>query len=75
MPLIDKLRPTPLEKQTLSPRRGLGGNGSYSMLTEASTRREMREYFIPDLSGWKDRGSYQRAFQRLVEDLTAAESK
>ena len=45
------------------------------MLTEASTRREMREYFIPDLSGWKDRGSYQRAFQRLVEDLTAAESK
>ena len=33
--------------------------------------REIREYFIPDFSNWKDHGSYQRAFQRLVKDLKA----
>ena len=32
---------------------------------------EIREYFIPDFSNWKDHDSYQRAFQRLVKDLKA----
>jgi len=33
--------------------------------------REVREYFIPDFSNWKDHDSYQTAFQRLVRDLKA----
>jgi hypothetical protein len=31
--------------------------------------REIREYFIPDFSNWKDHDSYQAAFQRLLRDL------
>jgi uncharacterized protein YjbI with pentapeptide repeats len=37
--------------------------------------REIREYFIPDFSNWKDHDSYQTAFQRLVSDLKAEASK
>ncbi len=33
--------------------------------------REIREYFIPDFSNWKDHDSYQDAFRRLVKDLKA----
>ena len=36
--------------------------------------REIREYFIPDLSNWKEHDSYQTAFQRLVKDLKAGAS-
>ena len=36
--------------------------------------REVREYFIPDFSNWKDYDSYQRAFDRLLRDLKADES-
>ncbi len=36
--------------------------------------REIREYFIPDFSNWKDHDSYQTAFQRLVKDLKAGAS-
>ena len=32
---------------------------------------EIREYFIPDFSNWKDHDSYQKAFTRLVADLKA----
>jgi hypothetical protein len=32
---------------------------------------EIREYFIPDFSNWKDHDSYQQAFQRLLRDLKA----
>jgi len=31
--------------------------------------REIREYYIPDFSKWKDHDSYQKAFQHLVRDL------
>lgn len=31
--------------------------------------REIREYFIPDFSRWKDHDSYQQAFERLLRDL------
>ena len=31
--------------------------------------REVREYFIPDFSNWKDHDSYQKAFQRMVGDF------
>jgi len=37
--------------------------------------REIREYFIPDFSNWKDRDSHQTAFQRLVKDLKADAGK
>src|SRR5271166_4418470 len=37
--------------------------------------REVREYFIPDFSNWKDHDSYQTVFQRLVKDLKAEASK
>jgi uncharacterized protein YjbI with pentapeptide repeats len=36
--------------------------------------REVREYFIPDFSNWKDRVSYEHAFRRLARDLRAGEN-
>jgi hypothetical protein len=33
--------------------------------------REVREYFIPDFSEWKEHDAYSRAFERLVQDLKA----
>ena len=33
--------------------------------------REVREYFIPDFSNWKDHDSCQAALERLVRDLKA----
>jgi uncharacterized protein YjbI with pentapeptide repeats len=36
--------------------------------------REIRKYFIPDFSNWKDHDPYQEAFQRLVKDLKAGDS-
>jgi hypothetical protein len=37
--------------------------------------REIREYFIPDFSNWKDHDSFEAAFKRLMDDLRAAETK
>ena len=37
--------------------------------------REVRGYFIPDFSQWKDHDSYQLAFQRLLRDLKADAAK
>ena len=31
--------------------------------------REIREYFIPDFSNWKNYDAYKQAFQRLLHDL------
>lgn len=37
--------------------------------------RELREYYIPtDFSNWKDHDSYQKAFDKLVQDLRADET-
>jgi hypothetical protein len=33
--------------------------------------REIREYFVPDFSNWKDHDSYREAFERLARDLKA----
>jgi len=33
--------------------------------------REIREYFIPDFSNWKDHDLYQKTFERLLRDLKA----
>ena len=37
--------------------------------------REIREYFIPDFSNWKDHDSYQKAFGRLLRDLNAEKAE
>jgi hypothetical protein len=37
--------------------------------TGKDSAREIREYFIPDFSNWKDHDSYRVAFDRLVKDL------
>ena len=36
---------------------------------------EVREYFIPDFSNWKDHDSYKKAFERLLWDLRGNETK
>jgi uncharacterized protein YjbI with pentapeptide repeats len=43
--------------------------------TGKDSAREIREYFIPDFSNWKNHDSYQEAFQRLISDLKASDSK
>jgi hypothetical protein len=35
---------------------------------------EVREYFIPDFSHWKDHDSFERAFARFLKDLQATEA-
>ena len=32
---------------------------------------EVREYYIPDFTDWKNHDSYKKAFDRLIKDLTA----
>ncbi len=39
--------------------------------TGKDSAREVREYFIPDFSNWKNHDSFQKAFQRLLNDLKA----
>jgi uncharacterized protein YjbI with pentapeptide repeats len=36
--------------------------------------REIREYFIPDFSNWRDPASYRLAFERLLRDLKAGDN-
>jgi len=35
---------------------------------------EVREYFIPDFSNWKDQDAFEKAFERLLLDLRAEEA-
>jgi hypothetical protein len=35
---------------------------------------EIRQYFLPDFSNWKDHDSFETSFARLLEDLKAEES-
>jgi hypothetical protein len=37
--------------------------------------KEVREYFIPDFSNWKEYDAFERAFGRLLRDLRAAEAR
>jgi hypothetical protein len=39
--------------------------------TGKDSAREIREYFIPDFSRWKDDDAYRAAFDRLLRDLKA----
>jgi hypothetical protein len=36
---------------------------------------EVREYFIPDFSNWKDHDAFESAFARLKKDLEAEAQK
>ena len=36
---------------------------------------EVREYFIPDFSNWKDHDAFESAFARLLRDLRAEENQ
>jgi hypothetical protein len=40
--------------------------------TGKDSAREIREYFIPDFSRWKDHDSYRISFDRLLRDLKAS---
>jgi hypothetical protein len=48
---------------------------SFDADTGKDSAREIREYFIPDFSDWKDHDLYQKAFERLVKDLKAPSGK
>jgi uncharacterized protein YjbI with pentapeptide repeats len=37
--------------------------------------KEVREYFIPDFSNWKDHDAFEKAFERLLHDLRAEEAR
>jgi hypothetical protein len=41
--------------------------------TGKDSAREIREYFIPDFSNWKDHDSYKAAFDKLLKGLKAEE--
>ena len=43
---------------------------SFDADTGIDSAREIREYFIPDFSNWKDPAAYTKAFDRLFHDLT-----
>jgi hypothetical protein len=43
--------------------------------TRKDMAREVREYFIPDFSNWKDSAAYKKAFDRLLRDLKASEQE
>ncbi len=37
--------------------------------------KEVREYFIPDFSNWKEHDAFEKAFERLLRDLRAEETR
>jgi hypothetical protein len=39
--------------------------------TGIDSAREIREYFVPDFSSWKNHDAYAKAFEHLVRDLKA----
>ena len=43
--------------------------------TGKDSAREIREYFIPDFSNWKDHDAFEQAFERLLRDLKADDTK
>jgi uncharacterized protein YjbI with pentapeptide repeats len=42
--------------------------------TGKDSAREIREYFIPDFSEWKEHDKYKKAFERLLGDLKAGKT-
>jgi uncharacterized protein YjbI with pentapeptide repeats len=56
---------------TLVPYDRIKGWTLFDADTGIDSAREIREYFAPDFSNWKDHDSYTKAFDRLVRDLKA----
>jgi TIR domain/Pentapeptide repeats (8 copies) len=42
--------------------------------TRKDSAHEIREYFIPDFSNWKDHDSFQKGFERLLKDLKSPDA-
>jgi uncharacterized protein YjbI with pentapeptide repeats len=42
--------------------------------TGSDLAEEVRQYFIPDFSDWKDHDAFERAFARLLRDLKAVDA-
>jgi len=40
-----------------------------SLFPAATSAVELREYFIPDFSHWKEHDKFEAAFERLLKDL------
>ena len=43
--------------------------------TGSDLATEVRQYFIPDFSNWKDHDAYKLAFDRLLRDLRTTDSE
>jgi hypothetical protein len=43
--------------------------------TGKDSAREIREFYVPDFSNWKDHDSYQKEVDRLLRDLKAEENQ
>jgi hypothetical protein len=44
----------------------------YDSMTGVDLAEEVRQYFIPDFSNWKDHDAFEASFARLLRDLKAA---
>ena len=56
---------------TLVPYERVRGWKCFDADTGIDNAREIREYFVPDFSGWKDHDAYQQVFDKSVRDLKA----
>ncbi len=54
---------------SLVPYDRIRGWSAFDATSGKDSAREIREYFIPDFSEWKDSDSYSRACSRLLKDL------
>ncbi len=41
----------------------------FDAATVTNLADEVREYYIPDFSNWKEHDSYKESFERLLRDL------
>jgi uncharacterized protein YjbI with pentapeptide repeats len=46
----------------------------YPISTGIDLAEEIRQYFIPDFSNWKDHDSFQKGFEKLVKDLKSPDA-
>jgi hypothetical protein len=49
-------------------------NWEYPISTGIDLAEEIRQYFIPDFSSWKDHDSFQIGFEKLVKDLKSLDA-
>ena len=61
--------PVPVDFKTI------GNWACFDADTGKDSAREIREYFIPDFSNWKDHDSFEQAFTRLLRDLKADDTQ